>query len=718
MTGEARRSIRLWLPQWLAELLWVEEASHFNGFLSYSHADDVDSFSVEIQKTLHRLAKPWYRLRATRVFRDRDHLEVSSHLWPVLEENLKRSEYLIVLASPAAARSRGVEFETEAWVRMRDGRQIRDRTIIVLVRGEMVWREHTLDRVRTNALPEPLCGPLLDEPVVVDLRPARAIADRRSRQRELGRLLAPVAARLRGVPAEWIASEEFRQHRIRRRVVFAVSFLVLALAVGLGREGIEARRQARIAIEQAKIASDNAHKAEDQRATAEKEQHRAEAAGREALARQLAVQASSLLLAKNQHIVGSLLAIESAERMPIEENRTAVATALALTDYPFVRFDHPSAVTALAFSPDGKWLCSASLDKTASIWDAVTGRERASLPHREFVQSVAISRDGTWVATASADHTAGIWDASTGRERARLEHPDIVDAVAISPNGAWLATVSGDKVFIWDAAKGRERSRLQHPAKVSAVAISPDGTWLATSSDGVIRDHTARIWDVATGRERARLPHRDNVNEVAISPDGTWLATTTSFDDAVLVWDVASGLQRARLQHQGTLVISPTGSWFATADGATAHIWDASTYRERINPLLQGDIKLLAPSSDGKWLATASLESSDNITLTPGDNTTVRIWDASTGSEYIRLHLQDEPRVIAFSPGGQLLAVGHGDSITLEPWQIEDLVPALCHQMTRNLTLVEWNEYLGNESYHRTCPNLPGPEASKTAKPK
>ncbi len=64
-------------------------------------------------------------------------------------------------------------------------------------------------------------------------------------------------------------------------------------------------------------------------------------------------------------------------------------------------------------------------------------------------------------------------------------------------------------------------------------------------------------------------------------------------------------------------------------------------------------------------------------------------------------------------PDGRSIAVLHGNTITIEPWRIEDLVHDLCARMTRNLSFAEWKQYVGNEPYRRTCPNLPGPEPVK-----
>jgi WD40 repeat protein len=57
-------------------------------------------------------------------------------------------------------------------------------------------------------------------------------------------------------------------------------------------------------------------------------------------------------------------------------------------------FGHSAAVKAVAFSPDGQRLASASVDKTVKLWDVLTGKERTTLRHGECVLSVAYSPDG------------------------------------------------------------------------------------------------------------------------------------------------------------------------------------------------------------------------------------------------------------------------------------------------------------------------------------
>lgn len=99
---------------------------------------------------------------------------------------------------------------------------------------------------------------------------------------------------------------------------------------------------------------------------------------------------------------------------------------------------------------------TASGDKTAGLWDAVSGKELAVLRgHENIVGSAAFSPDGRTVATRSSDGTARLWDAASGKERAVLRHGNGVQFVAFSADGRTLATVSDpDAVRLWPVGQG------------------------------------------------------------------------------------------------------------------------------------------------------------------------------------------------------------------------------------------------------------------------
>ena len=63
----------------------------YKAFISYSH--DADSqLARSLQGGLHRFAKPWYRRRAIRVFRDETNLNVNPRLWSTIKEALGNAE--------------------------------------------------------------------------------------------------------------------------------------------------------------------------------------------------------------------------------------------------------------------------------------------------------------------------------------------------------------------------------------------------------------------------------------------------------------------------------------------------------------------------------------------------------------------------------------------------------------------------------------------------
>jgi WD40 repeat protein len=77
---------------------------------------------------------------------------------------------------------------------------------------------------------------------------------------------------------------------------------------------------------------------------------------------------------------------------------------------------HQSWVWAVAWSPDGEQLATASADKTAKIWDLASEENLLTLSgHTDSVISVAWRQDGKQLATASADKTAKVWDAASGK---------------------------------------------------------------------------------------------------------------------------------------------------------------------------------------------------------------------------------------------------------------------------------------------------------------
>jgi hypothetical protein len=168
--------------------------------------------------------------------------------------------------------------------------------------------------------------------------------------------------------------------------------------------------------------------------------------------------------------------------------------------------------------------------------------------------------------TASADKTAKLWDAVSGKLIASFAHEDSVNYAEFSPDGARIVTASADKTAkLWDAASGTFIASFAHPASVLCAVFGPDGSRILTAS----LDDTAKLWDVASGKITAIFTHRDSVHRVAFNPDGSRVLTASA-DNSAILWDAAtpielaeqvkeSGGHAARMSSSGSTSDSPAG---------------------------------------------------------------------------------------------------------------------------------------------------------------
>lgn len=290
---------------------------------------------------------------------------------------------------------------------------------------------------------------------------------------------------------------------------------------------------------------------------------------------------------------------------------------------------HQGWVRAIAASPDGSTIVSASQDGDLRFWNPDLRQSFARIsPGHGSLLAVDYSPDGKFIALACADRAIQLRDACSGtvvREWTEADHQ--IASLAFDPTGERLVLgKENGSVRVWDIKNGQEKHvMLGHSARVNAVRFSPDGSVIASAS----RDGDVRLWSAATGVELHRLPdHGIDVFAVLFSPDGRRVFSGAR-DQSVIVWDVSSGSKVATLKGHGQsvtcLALSPdatrlaAGSWFGEIV-----LFDVNTF-DQIASFRGHDaaIRGIRFSPDGRWLISCSYDS------------TVRLFDSATREQAV-----------------------------------------------------------------------------------
>jgi WD40 repeat protein len=142
------------------------------------------------------------------------------------------------------------------------------------------------------------------------------------------------------------------------------------------------------------------------------------------------------------------------ERVPQAEDRRGLSSPSRIV-----------AITAVAFSPDGKTMAAGDNDGTVTLYEAGTGKKKNSLGDgpkslKDFtvpcIGQLVFSRDGTTLLALDSylagkgDRRLHVWDVAAAKERPPLKLEGAVHFVALSPNGKQLAVVmAGEGKAAW-----------------------------------------------------------------------------------------------------------------------------------------------------------------------------------------------------------------------------------------------------------------------------
>jgi WD40 repeat protein len=290
------------------------------------------------------------------------------------------------------------------------------------------------------------------------------------------------------------------------------------------------------------------------------------------------------------------------------------------------KMEHTGNISALAFSPDGKWLVSSGeyFGKNKDfikIWSTESRKEIKSLQgHSDGVTAIVFDRNGKTFASGGRDGLIKLWDFRSGKETRRLQgHAGGVTTVAFNPRGGILASGGRDGLIkLWDLRSGKETRRLQgHAGGVTTIAYSPNGRILASGG----RDGVIKLWDLEPGalnKTLALAGHYKGISSIKFSPGGEFLASAGSETlpegaETIKIWNVKTGHKiESFWAHFGncySLDFSPDGkNLISGGEGRDLILWDLYALKEirslRMNN--SSGVASVAFSPNGKTIAAAS----------------------------------------------------------------------------------------------------------------
>lgn len=532
----------------------AQASRRYDAFVSYSHETDAVLAPV-LQTGLEKFAKPWNRARALRIFRDNSTLSAEPALWPSIERALSQSEWFVLIASEAAAKSPWVDREVEWWVRNRSP----DRLLIVVTQGVVKWDEHAndFDWVESTALPPSLHGVFGAEPRWVDAGWSAQTDDLSPVDPRLQDVIADISARIRGVPKDDLVGAAVREHRRTRRIVRGVQVGLGTLLLVSIAATVFALIQRSDAVGQANIAT-----------------------SRQVAAVSETEQASNL-------DVALLLAARAYRTDANPQTRSALLQADLFSPRLVRYLAMPGQVATVAGSGDRSTVVAGLADGRVMRQSLAGGGASVIASLGGNVQSVAVSGDGRVVAAATGSRGV-LWRAHAPPFELSCPTDQHPASVGISPLGRTVAVSceapasEGVSVELMDGATASLQA--VHPLAASdhlaaaALILPSDNSMLIFGVGGPWQWRTLPGWSLTGSSSGGFGAHQGTSG---YSSDGGYV-TVTNGDPNIPVWPTsvptsfdpttAPFTAQAPISGPSALTLSPDGSEVAAADSGTVYV--------------------------------------------------------------------------------------------------------------------------------------------------
>lgn len=619
-------------------------------FISYSHTDKrwgdwlhraLETYRVPRRLVGHEVRDGKIPERIIPVFRDREELPVSSDLSTNINQALEESRYLIVICSPRSAQSRWVGEEIKTFKRL--GRE--NRILALIVEGSPNASDG-----RPEVSPEAECFHQamryrMVDGVFSDIRTEPVAGDAREGRDGRNNAKLKLIAGILGVNYDELKQREHERRLRRARTITAVAVSLIAAFAAMTIALFFKQREATRARDEAQIQSER--RGDLLREAAQSDRLR----GDEYFSRGNQPGGFAYLARAIRYDPATTLA---AEKMFAELNNWRF--------HPVEQLFPHEAINTAHFSPDGKYIVTASDDKTVKIWLASGGHPPTTIEDPDdAIIDAFFTADGQRVATITAGSKSSppwseyyynvkilrVWERESGKLLTTFRFPENAKAVQIDRLGRYTLSISEDSVAsVWDILTGTCVSILPGIAQGNAK-LSPNGQRLIVEgSTGVcLRDSRGGL-----------LRKAEKGNSAQFEADGRWVACY--FPDHAELWDAQSG------QSIGSVRIDPdnrsgSGAAHFSRDGKMAvTVWPDGTARISQITGTTAVVELrfadaLDPES-ARANSTAAFSADGKKVLTVRGDGETYVWDALDGQ--MLAHVKGlSAHWATFSPDGKMV---------------------------------------------------------------
>jgi WD40 repeat protein/tetratricopeptide (TPR) repeat protein len=325
---------------------------------------------------------------------------------------------------------------------------------------------------------------------------------------------------------------------------------------------------------------------------------------------------------------------------------------------PILELPHEGTINWASFSPDGRFLVTASGNSgkpkgEAQVWDLQQRSQVYRLPHGGAVNSAFFSPDSRYVVTASGPERGGggrvqVWDLRDPTAAGTLAGTFFALAGAREP-----ALLLGCSAFLGKhVLPPPVVLDVEHKAMANWAAFSPDQNLVVTASGSQLAESgEVQVWDWRSRSRRLWLQPRGGVPQATFSPDSQRIVTA-SHDGTARLWDARSGKQLFVLRHGRSVwraEFSPDGRFVVSASrDRTARVWETATGDPVLPPLNHaGTVSYASFSGDGRQVVTTSQEA-------------VRVWEVASSNPPPEILKTGGPvQRVVFGPVGRLV-ITHG----------------------------------------------------------